>query len=354
MLGSASIGRAALQAALTLLGITIVMFLLFSVLPGDPARLMAGRHANDDQVELIRKDMGLDQPVPVQFAYFLNDLSPFAFVREEKTMSDWEVLVDVPIGETHMVLKWPYFRRSYVNGVKVGDLIKEGFPETFVLAISAIFVALLIGIPLGIKGARNPGSWIDQGISIMSSAGLAVPSFLLAILIGWVFGYLLSDYTGLKMTGSLFTYDVYQGKEVLTLQNIVLPALTLSIRPICVMSQLMRESMTTVLSADYIRTARAKGLKEDDVIYKHALINALSPTVTASATWLAALLAGSVFVEYVFGWNGLGQVIVKAIEFQDFPVIIGLTLVISLSFVVINWLLTFIYPMLDPRLRTGN
>lgn len=337
---------------LTLFGVAVIVFVLFDIIPGDPARLMAGRHANSDQVALIRNELGLNQSKPIQFLNYINDLSPLSFEsNKSQEKHSWIRIFSISVGNHSFVLKWPYLGKSYVNGSRVSDIIWGGFVETMTLALVTILITLLFGIPLGVFSAKKPNGTFDKITRLITTSGMAIPSFLLAVAIGFVFGYLLSEFTGLSMTGSLFSYDVYSGKEILSFQNLILPAITLAIRPICVVTQLMRNSMVEVLQADYIRTARAKGLPENKVLFKHALVNAISPVVTASATWFAALMAGSVFVEYVYGWNGLGHVIVNAIDYQDFPVIMGLTLFISLIFVAINGLLSVIYPMLDPTLR---
>jgi len=329
-------------------------FLLFNVLPGDPVRMAAGRHVDARQLELLKKDMGLNLPLGAQFLYFINDLSPLSFIHGSSPRADWSTFASIPLGDNTMVLKWPYLRRSFITGRKVSSIIFDGLPETLTLTTAALLLAVLIGVPVGIRSARKRNSLFDKLATVVASAGMAIPSFLAAIVMGWFFGFVLHRITGLNMTGSLFTYDIYQGYEVLTPENLILPAFTLAIRPACVVSQLMKNSLTEVLGKDYIRTARAKGLPEKLVIWRHALINAISPVVSAVATWFAALMAGAVFVEYVFGWKGLGHVIVNAIDNYDFPVIMGLTLVVSVSFVLANWLLEVFYPVIDPSLRGDN
>lgn len=329
-------------------------FLLFNVLPGDPVRMAAGRHVDEKQLTLLEHEMGLDLPLPRQFLHFMNDLSPVSLVRGNAVNPDWSVGATLPMGAYQIVVKWPYLRRSFVSGRKVSSVIMEGLPETLVLTTTALLLAVFIGVPIGIGSARRRHSVFDRTMTVIASAGMAVPSFLAAILVGWVFGYLLHTITGLNMTGSLYTYDIYRGAEVLTLQNLILPAFTLAIRPICVVSQLMKNSLLEVMGKDYIRTARAKGLSERIIIWRHALVNAIGPVVSAVAAWFAALMAGSVFVEYVFGWKGLGHIIVMAIDYYDFPLIMGLTLVVSVSFVLANWLLEVFYPLIDPGLRADN
>ena len=167
----------------------------------------------------------------------------------------------------------------------------------------------------------------------------------------WLFGFVLHNYTGLNMTGSLYEVDDYGRGSFLQLKNLILPALTLGIRPLSVIIQLSRNSLLEVLSMDYVRTATAKGLSKFTVIFKHALRNALNPVVTAVSGWFASLLAGAVFVEYIFAWNGIGKEIVDALNKMDLPVVMGAVLFIASIFVIINILVDLIYGWLDPRIK---
>ena len=188
-------------------------------------------------------------------------------------------------------------------------------------------------------------------ILFVSVLGMSLPSFFSSILVAWFFAYLLHDYTGLSMTGSLYEVDDYGRGSFLQLKNLILPALTLGIRPLSVIIQLSRNSLLEVLSMDYIRTATAKGLSKFMVIFKHALRNALNPVVTAVSGWFASLLAGAVFVEYIFAWNGIGKEIVDALNKMDLPVVMGAVLFIASIFVIINILVDLIYGWLDPRIK---
>ncbi len=166
-----------------------------------------------------------------------------------------------------------------------------------------------------------------------------------------VFGFYLSEYTGLNMTGYMWEPDVYNGGRRLDLKNLILPAFTLGIRPLAIITQLTRSSMVEVMSQDYIRTGRAKGLGNMKLVLKHALKNALNPVVTAVSGWLASLMAGAFFVEYIFSWQGLGTRTIKAVEHLDLPVIMGVTLVVAMAFIVINIFVDLLYALLDPRVR---
>ena len=251
-----------------------------------------------------------------------------------------------------MVLKAPYLRESFQkNGKKVSTVILETLPNTIVLAISSIFIAMFLGISLGVISAMYKDSWIDKLIQLISTFGMSVPSFFSAILFAWFFGFLLHNYTGLNMTGSLYEVDDFGNGTFIQWKNLILPAVVLGIRPLAVVSQLMRNSLLEVLSTDYIRTAKAKGLSEFSIIRKHALKNAMNPVITAISGWFASMLAGAVFVEYIFGWNGLGKEIVDALNTLDLPVIMGAVIVIASLFILINIFVDVIYGWLDPKIR---
>ena len=180
---------------------------------------------------------------------------------------------------------------------------------------------------------------------------MSVPSFFSAILFAWVFGFVLHRYTGLQMTGSLYEVDDFGNGTYIQWKNLVLPAIVLGIRPLAVVSQLMRNSLLEVLNQDYITTAKAKGLSQTVVIGRHALKNSLNPVVTAISGWFASMLAGAVFVEFIFGWNGIGKEIVDALNKSDLPVIMGTVIVIASLFIVINIFVDILYGWLDPKIR---
>jgi peptide/nickel transport system permease protein len=210
---------------------------------------------------------------------------------------------------------------------------------------------VLIGIPLGVVAAVKQNTWMDTTAVFSSIIGISAPSFFMGIIIAYVFGFLLSDWTGLHITGSWFDIDVETGAKRLTLQNLILPALTLGIRPLAIITQLTRSAMLDVLDQDYIRTAYAKGLSRRTVIWKHGLRNALNPVVTAITGWFAELLAGAFFIEYIFGWRGIGKITVDALEKLDFPVVMGSVLISATFFILINILADILYGIIDPRVR---
>ena len=219
------------------------------------------------------------------------------------------------------------------------------------MAVSAIGIAIVLGILFGILSAVYKDTIFDRTISIISTLGMSVPSFFSAILFAYFFGFVLHEFTNLNMTGSLYEVDDFGEGSYIQIKNLILPAFVLGIRPLAVIIQLMRNSLLEVLNQDYIRTAKAKGLSMARVVRKHALKNALNPVVTAVSGWFASLLAGAVFVEYIFNWNGLGKEIVTALNTLDLPIIMGSVLIIATMFIIINIFVDIIYGWLDPRIR---
>jgi peptide/nickel transport system permease protein len=198
--------------------------------------------------------------------------------------------------------------------------------------------------------AVKQNTWMDTTAIVSSIAGISAPSFFIGIVMVYIFGFMLGDVTGLQIAGSWFTIDD-TGQRRLSLQNLVLPAITLGIRPMAIITQLTRSAMLDVLDQDYIRTAYAKGLSKRHVIWRHGLRNALNPVITAVTGWFAELLAGAFFVEYIFGWQGIGKVTVDALEKLDYPVVMGAVLVSAAFFVMINILADILYGVVDPRVR---
>lgn len=319
---------------------------------------MLGQNQTQEQLDAVSKKFGFDKPIGKQYLYYINDLSPLSF--HSKTEGDYTFLGDqkykvsklFSIGNTSIILKRPYLRESFSRpGKRVAEIIGETLPNTAVLAITAIIIAMLLGVILGIISALFKDRWLDKAIQIFSTLGMSVPSFFSAILFAWFFGFLLHKYTNLEMTGSLYELDDFGEKMSIKWKNLILPAAVLGIRPLAVVTQLMRNSLLEVFNQDYIRTARAKGLSEYQVIKKHAVKNALNPVITAISGWFASMLAGAVFVEYIFGWNGLGKEIVNALNTLDLPVIMGSVLIIALLFILINIFVDIIYGWLDPKVK---
>ena len=337
---------------LVLLGIVITVFLLFNVLPGDPARQTLGQRGDLATLESIREEFGLNEPLHVQFFLYLNDLSPISFHEDNpENRKKYEYTELFHINEEDVaVAKTPYLRRSYQTRRPVSDILSNALPQTAILAITALFFSTIIGIVFGVFSALQKYTWKDNGLMVLAILGISTPSFFSAILFSWIFGFVLSDITNLNMYGGLYDYDPFKGK-VTELKNLILPAVTLGIRPLAIITQLTRSSMLDVLSMDYIRTATAKGLKHKTVIFKHSLRNALNPVLTAVSGWLASLLGGAFFVEYIFDWKGIGKITIDALNKYDLPVVMGAVLLISTIFVVTNIVVDIMYGVLDPRAR---
>ena len=344
---------------LTLFGVASLVFFLFTVLPGDPAQMMLDQNEDSAQLEIIKAKFGFNLPLSQQYFFYLNDLSPFSV--HSKNAEDFSYYDPSVYGGWKLfsnaykvwVIKAPYLRTSYQNrGKPITKILKETLPNTAILALSSMIIAIVLGIFLGIVATLNKDTWIDRFLQLISTLGMSVPSFFSAILFSWFFGYVLHDYTKLNMTGSLYELDDLGESYSIVWKNLILPSFVLGIRPLAVIIQLMRSNLLEVLSQDYIRTAYSKGLSKYQVVFKHGLKNALNPVITAVSGWLASLLSGAIFVEYIFGWKGLGKEIVEALNQLDIPVVMGAVLVIALLFIIINIVVDFIYAYLDPRIKT--
>ncbi|MDR0971600.1 MAG: ABC transporter permease [Bacteroidales bacterium] len=343
---------------LVLFGVVSLVFFLFNILPGDAARMSLGQRADEKSVEIIKRDLGLDKPLFIQYLYYLNDLSPISFhslskengryLDSTKYTSYSKIL---NIGNEVVVIKKPYLRRSYQSKRQVSDILSQAFPNTILLAFVSMLFAFVVGVCLGSLSAIYKDSWFDKLNLSTIVLGMSLPSFFAAIIFAWIFAYLLSDYTGLSMFGSLYSVDSFGRGEYLDLKNIILPAFTLGIRPLAVISELTKTSLLDVFSQDYIRTAKSKGLSKIKILFNHSLKNAMNPLVTSISGWFASLLAGAVFVEYIFDWKGVGVTIVDGLEKYDFPVVMGALLVICLMLVLINIITDILYAFLDPRIR---
>ena len=344
----------------TLFGVATVVFLLFFVLPGDPARMMLDERQDSEQLLTVKKKYGFDKPILTQYLYYMNDISVLSFHSNSKNHftfleeGKYTVLATIRVGKLSVVCKAPYLRRSFQkNGKSVVDIISETLPNTALLALASIGLALFVGVFFGVFSAIWKDSFFDRAVAVISTLGMSVPSFLSAIVFAWLFGFVLKDYTHLNMTGSLYEVDDFGEGTFLQLKNLILPAIVLGIRPLAVVIQLMRNSLLEVLNQDYIRTAQAKGLTRIQTVRKHAFKNALNPVITAISGWFASMLAGAVFIEYIFNWNGLGKEIVEALNTLDQPVIMGAVLVISSLFIMINIIVDVVYGWLDPKIRLG-
>jgi peptide/nickel transport system permease protein len=336
---------------LVIFGVAIVVFFIFHALPGDPVAMMAGQRTDVSTRDAITKELGLDKPIPQQLALYINDLSPISIYEDtEANQISYEYEKLFAVGKSVVVLKFPYLRRSFQTNKKVSEILYEHFEGTFWLTLAAMLFATTFGILMGVWAALNPNKFIDHFMVTSSVLGVSIPSFVASIFFAILFADILSDYTGLEITGQLYVTDAIYGRQ-LVLKNLILPAFTLGIRPLAIIVQLTRSSMMEVMGQDYIRTARAKGLTRSAVIFKHALKNALNPVITAVTGWLASLLAGAFFVEMVFNWKGLGLVTINAVYNLDFPVVMGATLLVAAIFVIVNMFVDILYAAIDPRVR---
>jgi peptide/nickel transport system permease protein len=333
---------------LVMIGVVVLVFFLFQGF-GDPARLTLGQTGDSATIQNIRRQLHLDQPLHRQFFFYLQDVSPVS-VHSSNDITEKNLKGIFVGGEMKVGAKLPYLGRSYQTRRPVWDVLMEALPGTMLLAFAAILIAVAIGIPLGVLAAVKKDTWMDTSAIFTSILGISAPSFFMGIVIAYVFGFVLSDYTGLHMTGSLYDTDPFTGRTM-QIRNIILPAVTLGIRPLAIITQLTRSAMLDVLNQDYIRTAYAKGLSRRVIVWKHALRNALNPVITAITGWFAELLAGAFFVEYIFGWKGIGKVTVDALEKLDFPVVMGSVLVTSFFFITVNILADILYGVVDPRVR---
>lgn len=334
---------------LVLLGVVVLVFVMFQGF-GDPARMIVGQTGDKKTMDNIRSDLYLDQPKWKQFILYLNDVSPVC-VHSQADI-DKKELKGFFIGEDKRFgIKIPYLRKSYQTKKEVGQVLLEALPGTLILAFAAMLFACIIGILLGVLAAVKKGTWMDTTAVFSSIAGISAPSFFMAIIIAFLFGVVLHSYTGLNLTGSWYEIDEVTGAKYLSLQNLILPAFTLGIRPLAIITQLTRSSMLDVLSQDYIRTAYAKGLPKRRIIFRHALRNALNPVITAVTGWFAELLAGAFFIEYIFGWKGIGKITVDALEKLDYPVVMGSVLLSACIFILINLFADILYRLVDPRIK---
>ncbi len=344
----------------SLYGIIIILsvvfslsFIFFSFINKDGKAVyeMTGQNTDQKTVDEVKKAYHLDQPVWKQVLLYANDLS-FVSVYPQETKRSGLYLFSSQ--NKKWLLKFPYLGKSFQTDRSVSKTVSTAMPGTVVLAFTAIFFATIFGIILGIFAAKYKNSWIDRTIIFLASGGMALPSFFAAVLISWLLGYVLHSITGLPTWGSLYNVDEYTGEKYLAIQNLVLPAFTLGIRPLSVIAQLTRNNLIEVQQLDFIRTAMAKGLSPNKVLYKHTLINIANPLITAISGWLGGMLAGAVFVEYIFGWQGLGKTLVDGLQKLDYPVVMGSVLTITCVFVLLNIIVDVLYAVVDPRVRLSK
>lgn len=327
-------GRKVLHGLGVLWGTLTLVFLLFAMAP-DPARQLAGQNESEEIVAAIRTKLGLDEPLYARYAAFLSGFVP---VKIDDTGLNWTGL---DLGN------------SYVSDRPVVDAIADALPATVLLALTAMGLAMALGLCIGFGLAMVPGSALDRWVLGFAALGMSAPSFVMAILVSWLFGSVWHQWTGLPMTGGLWKVHPFDGPQ-LAWHHLILPALTLGIRPLAVVIQLTRNSAVDVLNMSYIRTARSKGISSLRLLTHHVVRNALNPVLTAASGWFASMLAGAVFVEYVFGWRGMGMLMFRALEQSDLPVVLGCVTVVAVTFVAVNIAVDLAYGWLDPRVRISD
>ncbi len=298
--------RKLMYTMLVLVGVVVITFFIRP--PGDPARVLLGQRADSASVEALREQLGLDKSLPVQIGVYIKNL------------------VQGDLG------------RSIATNRPVAETLMERLPATAILAGSSIVIATILGILLGVLAAWKANTWIDSLTMGTSLLGISLPAFVVGLLFVLVFGVMLE----------WFPNSGYIDRGI---EYLVLPMVTLAIRPLSIIARVTRSAMLDVLGQDYVRTARAKGLSYVSVFFKHALRNALNPIVTTVSAWFAGLLAGTYFIEFIFNWPGIGLAAFNAIEKLDYPVIQGTVLLTAIIFVITNILADALYSLLDPKVR---
>lgn len=301
--------RRLLQAIPVFIGVTLITFILFFIAPGDPARLIAGQRADEETILRIRSNWGLDKPLPVQYFLFLKRL----------------IKLD--------------FGRSFKTNIPVIQSIKEKLTATAILALFSFIISVLLGVTAGIISAVKQYSFFDYSAMVIALLGVSAPVYWVGIILLLVFGFRLG---WLPLGGYITEYGI---------SAVILPAITLGTRPAAYFARLARSSMLEVIRQEYIVTARAKGLPESKVIFKHALRNALIPVVTYAGMVVGDLLTGAVLTETIFAWPGIGRLVVQAIFDRDLPVLQGGVIVIALIYIIANLVVDLSYALIDPRIR---
>jgi peptide/nickel transport system permease protein len=318
----------------TLVGVSLVTFLLVHCMPGDPAEILAGEHASPEVVDQLRVELGLDRPLPEQYAHYLADTVRGDLGRSAKTHED------------------------------ITAEIRRYFPATVELATAALLIATLLGVPAGLVAARRAGSGIDALATSLASLGVSMPVFWLGLLLMYFLavelpifpvsgrGPAISDApvrTGFVVIDGLLAGN---GRAVVdSLRHLALPALVLGTVPMAVIARMTRSSVLEALGEDYVRTARAKGVREPVVVLRHAVRNGILPTLTVIGLQFGALLGGAILTETIFAWPGVGRWIVLAVEARDVRVLQAGVLLVALSFALVNLLTDMLYAALDPRIK---
>ncbi len=336
---------------LLLWGVATLVFLLFHVLPGNATRIGSGQHNHKATLASSRQAGHPERPLLERYGIYLNRISPIGATYTNRHAEAPDGLHITRFGDSSFLsLKQPYLGRSYSTNRQVSAVLGAGLPGTLMLALSAMLIALIFGVGLGVLAALKKGTAFDTGAIAVSVAGMSVPVFFAALVLAYAFGSLIGSFTGLDMSGSLYEQSATGGRR-LAIRNLIIPAIALSIRPMAIIIRHTRSAMLEALSGDHIRTAYAKGLSRMRVLLRHALPNALRSILAAIPGWLPELLTGSFFVEYVFGWEGIGKITVDAMERSDFPLVMGAVLLTALIFIIMNLVVELTHRLLHPRLR---
>ena len=319
-----------------LLGITLLVFIFLHFIPGDPATVLLGERATPEQVEALREQLGLNQPLPLQYLAFLGQL----------------LRLD--------------FGKSIISGIPISQEILTRWPATFELSVAAMFVAVVLGIPAGVFAAVNKNRWQDNMAMSGSLIGVSMPVYWLGLLLIYLFsvnlnwlppsgrlgitqGYGFEPITGFYVLDSLIQFNIPVLKDVLA--HLILPAIALSTISLAIIARITRSAMLEVLSQDYIRTAKAKGLPQFQIVFIHALKNALLPVITIIGLQFGTLLGGAILTETIFSWPGIGTWIYEGILARDYPVVQGGVMFVAIAFVLLNLLVDISYAFFDPRIR---
>lgn len=306
--------RRLLLAIPTIIGVTLLVFWSIRLVPGDPAIALAGELATPELIAKVRADMGLDQPVLVQYTRYIGRIFQ---------------------GD---------MGRSVRSGLPVLEEIQIRLPRTLTLAVTSLLVSSIIGIIVGVYAATRPNSWFDVGSMVFALLGVSMPIFWSGLMLMILFAVMIPRWFGL---GAPLLPPTGSG----TWQHLVMPVMALAANSMAIQARMTRACMLEVLQQDYIRTARAKGQREQVVVYYHALRNALLPIVTIIGLQFGTLLGGAVLTETVFQWPGIGRLLVDSIGYRDYPIIQGTVLVIAVGFVLTNIVVDVLYAFLDPRIQ---
>lgn len=295
-----------------LLGVTFIVFFILNLSPGDPAAMILGDQASAEALEMKREELGLNDPLLLRYGRYV-----------------WDMLH----GDMGV---------SYKNNLSVWSQVMERFPNTAILAVAGILVAVLIGIPTGIISAKKQYTAVDNCSMILALIGVAMPNFWFGLLMVIIFALNL---------GWLPSQGMGEGGIAL-LKSLVLPALTLGTGSAAMITRMTRSSMLEVIRQDYISTAQAKGVSEKTITYRHMLRNAMIPIVTAIGLQFGTLLGGAMLTETVFSWPGLGRLMVESIKSKDIPMVLGAVIFLAIMFTVVNLIVDLIYAFIDPRIKS--